>query len=81
MMESTPALPWVLALLLVLGAGSVAFSRLREHLLNAGIASEVVVASAEQQRPGDLRPPRERHRPERARRPVQRSTRPSSYDW
>jgi hypothetical protein len=80
-METSPALPSVLALMLVLGAGTLAFSRLREHLLRAGIGTPVVVAAVEQLRPAELKPPRERHRPERARRPVQRSTRPSSYDW
>ncbi|MEN9798566.1 MAG: hypothetical protein RL653_2262 [Pseudomonadota bacterium] len=80
-METSPALPWALALLLVLGAGTLTFSRLGEHLLRAGIGSPVVVAAAGPLAPEELKPPRERHRPERARRPVQRSTRPSSYDW
>lgn len=79
-MQTSPALSWTLALLLVLGACTLAVSQLRDHLVRAGVGSPVAVAAVTLE-PGELKPPRERHRPERARRPVQRSTRPSSYDW
>ena len=80
-MGTSTALPWTLALLLVLGVGAVATSHVREHLLRAGIGAPVVVATSGELETMDAKPPRERHRTERARRPVQRSTRPPSYDW
>ena len=76
-MDTAASLPWVLALLLVLGVGTFAARGLHEHLVRAGVDTDALLVSSGE----PVRPPRERHRTERARRPVQRSTRPPSYDW